>query len=133
MITKSLEKRFLKYMYEAHVAKFGHGKRDLQRSKLIITAGPGIEQEIPEILVMSDGMKKYLVADVASELELQGLVQFSNDKSWFWLTDAGYESAAQGLIKRCLSFLNENAGLSIPIALLSLVVSIAAFFFSVKQ
>jgi hypothetical protein len=65
MITKSLEDKFLKYMYSRHISSYGYGVRNLKGSKLLITSGFGLEREIPEILVTQEGIKKYLVADVA--------------------------------------------------------------------
>jgi hypothetical protein len=61
MLTKELEQKFLKYMYRRQVSAQGYGVRNLEAGKLLITSGYGIEREIPEILVMRNGMKKYLV------------------------------------------------------------------------
>ncbi len=124
MLTKGLDEKFLRYMYKQHLSSYGYGVRDLEKSKLLITSGYGIESEIPEILVEHNGMKKYLVVDAARELQVKGYVQFSPDSGTFWLTEAGYLRAEQRWFQRTLGFLNKNPGLSIPIALLALFISI---------
>lgn len=130
MITKGLEDKFLKYMYKRHISSQGYGVRNLEESKMLITSGSGIELEIPEILIEVDDergkMKKYLVAQVAFELEHNGYVQFSNDNTYFWLTERGYRRAEQGWFQRVVGYFNKNPGLSIPIALSAVIISIIA-------
>ena len=129
MVPKDLDEKLLRYMYRDHVEKHGHGVRNLADSKIILTAGAGsIERAIPEILVEKNGMKKYLVVPAAQELMAKGYVQFSADNCYFWLTERGYARGGLGFIGRGLVFFNDNPGLSIPIALLALVVSIFALF-----
>ncbi|MBF6022797.1 hypothetical protein [Lysobacter niastensis] len=126
MFPKGLDEKFLRYMFRRHVSQFGYRTSNLHESKLYITAGSGIEQDVPEILVISNGMKKYLVPQAAQELERQGYVVFNIDNSAFWLTEQGFRRAGLNPLQRSLAFLNNNAGLGIPIALLSLVVAVIA-------
>jgi hypothetical protein len=126
MLTKGLDEKFLRYMYNRHVSSYGYGVRNLEASKLYITSGYGIERDIPEILVTHDGMNKYLVVDAAKELQAKGYVKFNDDNCTFWLTEAGYRRAEQCWWEKFLGYLNKNSGLSIPIALLALIVAIIA-------
>ena len=132
MLPKGLDEKFLKYMYRQHVSSHGYGIRNLDESKLYITSGYGIEREIPEILIQHNGMNKYLVFDAAQELRLKGYVKFSDDNTMFWLTEAGYRRAEQRWLQKFISYLNKNSGLSIPLALLSLLVSIIALVIKSK-
>jgi len=129
VLQKSLPEKFLRYMYRRHISSYGYGVRNLEASKLLITSGYGIEREIPEILVEQNGVvlgrpcliKKYLVVDAAEELQTKGYVQFSDDGTAFWLTEAGYRRAEQGWVQRFVEYLNKNRGL---LALLAIICSI---------
>jgi hypothetical protein len=66
------------------------------------------------------------VVDLAQELAARGFVEFSTDRTKFWLKEAGYDEAAKGPIQRALEFLNKNGGISILISIVSLIVAILA-------
>jgi len=129
--TKNLETKFLRYLYDRQIEKCGPGMSKRTQSKMYTTHGPGskIEQQIPGILTDEDnGIKKYLVMDVAIELQSKGLVEFNANNTEFWLTDAGYEMAAKNGREKLLDFLNKNPGL---ISLVSIIIAIVALIFTV--
>lgn len=128
MITEALEAKFLRYMYERQIKSCGYGIRNLEGGKLSITHGEVIEKEIPEIFVVTDGMRKSLVVQVATELQAKGLVQFSPDNVDFWLTPTGYAAAEKTCLQRRIDYLNKNPGWSIPISVASLIISLLALF-----
>jgi hypothetical protein len=68
---------------------------------------------------MSRNIDRYqeLIMTNALELQKRGYVEFSNDNTEFWLTEAGYRRAEQGWVQRVVGYFNKNPGLSVPIAL----------------
>ena len=127
VLPKSLPERFLQYMYKRHISSYGYAVSNLEKSKLWITIGPGIEREIPDILVEKDGIfngqpcrfKTYHVVPAAQELQAKGYVRFSDDNTAFWLTEAGYKRAEQNWFGRFVEYLNKNRGLLALIAIFS--------------
>jgi hypothetical protein len=116
-------------MYRRHISSYGYEVSNLEASKLMITSGPGIEREIPDILIEHNDIvhgqlyriKTYLVAPAAKELQAKGYVRFSNDGGEFWLTEAGYRRADQNWFERFVEYLNKNRGL---LALIAIICSI---------
>jgi hypothetical protein len=98
--------------------------KDLKASRLLVTSGHEIQQEIPEILVeLEGGGKKFLVSDTVSELERKGYVEL-NPAGAFWLTEAGHRQAKYGWVQRSIGRVNQRPGLSIPLSLSAILVSI---------
>lgn len=129
-ISKRNEKDLLQYLYNRKVEREGYGVRNLESSSLsIFTLDPSIEREVPGIYIEQDGVRKSLVGTVAKELFAKGFVEFSPDRTSFWLTSKGDEEASKTRLERWLGFLNKNPGLSIPISVVALVVSFFAAFF----
>jgi hypothetical protein len=89
-----------------------------------VASGNEIRQEIPEMLVEAEGGgKRFLVPDVVSELERKGYVEL-NAAGLFWLTEAGYRHARYGWVQKSIGRVNQRPGLSIPLSLSAIVVSI---------
>ena len=125
MVPKGLEKKLLKYMRRRHKLLEQYGPKDLKASRLLLTSGHEIGQEIPEMLVkLEGGRKRFLVPETVSELERQGYVEL-NAAGAFWLTEAGYRQATKwGWIQKSIMGVNQRPGLSIPLSLSAIVVSI---------
>jgi len=124
MVPKGLEKKLLKYMRRRHNLLEQYGPKDLQASKLLLSSGREIGQEIPEMLVkLEGGAKRFLVPETVAELERQGYVEL-NASGAFWLTEAGYRQARWGWIQQSIMGVNQRPGLSIPLSLSAIVVSI---------
>ncbi len=124
MVPKDLEDKLLKYMRRRHKLLEQYGPKDLKASRLLVTSGHEIQQEIPEILVeLEGGGKKFLVPDTVSELERKGYVEL-NPAGAFWLTEAGYRQAKYGWVQRSIGRVNQRPGLSIPLSLSAILVSI---------
>ncbi len=124
MASKDLEDKLLKYMRRRHKLLEQYGPKDLKSSKMLVTNGREIQQEIPEMLVdLEGGGKRLLVQEIVSELERKGYVEL-NAAGAFWLTEAGYRQAKCGWVQRSIGRVNQRPGLSIPLSLSAIVVSI---------
>jgi hypothetical protein len=124
MVPEDLEDKFLKYMRRRHKLLEQYGPKDLKASKMLVTSGHEIEQEIPEMLVECEGGgRKFLVPDVVSELERKGYEE-RNIAGAFWLTEAGCRRAKYGWVQRSIGRVNQSTGLSIPLSLFAIVISI---------
>jgi hypothetical protein len=124
MVPEDLEDKFLKYMRRRHKLLEQYGPKDLKASKMLITSGREIEQEIPEMLVeLEGGGRRFLVPDVVSELERKGYVE-CNIAGAFWLTKAGCRRAKYGWVQRSIGRVNHSPALSIPLSLFAIVISI---------
>jgi len=124
MVPKDLEDKLLKYMRRRHKLLEQYGPKDLKSSKMLVANGREIQQEIPEILVeLEGGGKRFLVEDIVSELERKGYVEL-NAAGAFWLTEAGYRQAKYGWVQRSIGRVNQRPGLSIPLSLSAIIVSI---------
>ena len=55
MASKDLEDKLLKYMRRRHKLLEQYGPKDLKSSKMLVTNGREIQQEIPEMLVDLEG------------------------------------------------------------------------------
>lgn len=127
-LTQKLEQKFLEALYKRYSSNYGYGVRNLKECKFYFTAGESFEAEIPEIAVIDGNRKKYLVADWAHELQAKELVKIEPNKLEFFLTEKGYNQASLGWFGKTMAYLNNNQGFSIPLSILSLVVSVIALF-----
>ncbi len=126
MTQKNLEDKLLKYMRRRHKLLEKYGPKDLTASRMLVTSGHEIECEIPEMLAkLEGGGKKSLVPDIVSELERKGYVEL-NAAGAFWLSEAGYRQSKQGWVQRSIRRVNQRPGLSIPLSLSAIVVSIVS-------
>ncbi len=127
-LTQKLEQKFLEALYRRYLSNYGYGVRNLKKCKFYLTAGESFEAEIPEIAVINGGIKKYLVTDWVFELLAKGFVEIAPNKLEFFLTEKGYNQASLGRFGKTMAYLNNNQGFSIPLSILSLVVSVIALF-----
>lgn len=127
-LTQKLEQKFLEALYKRYSSNYGYGVRNLKECKFYLTAGESFEAEIPEITVIDGNRKKYLVTDWVHELQAKELVKIEPNKLEFFLTEKGYNQASLGWFGKTMAYLNNNQGLSIPLSILSLVVSVIALF-----
>ena len=126
MVPKGIEKKLLKYMRRRHNLLEQYGPKDLQASKLLLSSGREIGQEIPEMLVkLEGGRKRFLVPETVAELERQGYVEL-NASGAFWLTETGYRQARWGWIQKSVMGVNQRPGLSYSLSLSAIVVSIVS-------
>ncbi len=127
-LTQKLEQKFLEALYKRYSSNYGYGVRNLKECKFYLTAGESFEAEIPEITVIDGNRKKYLVTDWVHELQAKELVKIEPNKLEFFLTEKGYNQASLGWFGKTMAYLNNNQGFSIPLSILSLVVSVIALF-----
>lgn len=123
-----MEEKLLKIIYERYTKEYGYGTRNLTEYKVIITGGAMFENEMPEIYEYDEAqnMKRCLMLDILKELMARGYIECSGDNNYYWLSEKGYEHASQNRLQRFVSYLNNNSGWAIPLALLSLVVAVIA-------
>lgn len=120
LLTKSLEAKFLKSLYQRYIERFGHLAHKLGEYAFYTTEMP------PEIaLKLPDSTIWYPVVELAESLEKQGLVNFSENRTTFFLTELGYKSAEQGRLGIILTYLNSNQGV---IAAAAFIISIIGLF-----
>ncbi len=129
-ITKDMEEKLLRIIFKRYTQEYGYGTRNLSEYKVIITGGSMFEDDMPEIVEFGPDqrMKRYLLIDILKELMARGYIECSEDNMYYWLSESGYNHASKTKIQHVISYLNNNAGLAIPLALLSLVVSVIALF-----
>lgn len=129
-ITKEMEEKLLKIIFEGYINEYGYGTRNLSEYKIIITGGLLFEDGMPEIVEYDPetNTKRYLLLDILKELMARGYIECSKDNVYYWLTIKGYEHSSKNKLQHFITYLNNNAGWAIPLALLSLVVSVAAIF-----
>ncbi|MEW8052471.1 MAG: hypothetical protein AB2792_13415 [Candidatus Thiodiazotropha sp.] len=129
-ITKDMEEKLLKIIFERYTEEYGYGTRNLSDYKIIITGGSMFEDEMPEIVELDPDQrtKRYLLVDIFKELMARGYIECSEDNAYYWLSENGYNYASKTKLQHFISYLNNNAGWAIPLALLSLLVSIFALF-----
>lgn len=126
MLTSSLERRFLLSLYKKYNFNFGYGLRNLQACTFYITGPTSFETELPEIWEITDGVKRSQLLDWVQELNTKGWVKFGDNPLTFNLTEAGYCEANKSYFGRMMSYLNNNPGLALPVAIFSLIVAIIA-------
>ena len=127
-LTQKIEQKFLEALYRRYSSNYGYGVINLKKCKFHLTAGQSFEAEIPEIAVINGNIKKYLVTDWARELQAKELVEIEPNKLEFFLTEKGYNQASLGWFGKTMAYLNNNQGFSIPLSILSLMVSVIALF-----
>lgn len=129
-ITKDMEEKLLKIIFERYTREYGYGTRNLSEYKVIITGGSMFEDEMPEIVEYdpNQNMKRYLLLDILKELMARGFIECSKDNVYYWLSTKGYEHASKTKLQHFITYLNNNAGWAIPLALLSSLASIIALF-----
>jgi hypothetical protein len=128
--TKDMEEQLLKIIFERYTKEYGYGTRNLTEYTVPITGGSMFENEMPEIVEYDpdQNMHRYLLLDILKELMARGYIECSEDNVHYWLTTKGYEHASKSKLQHFITYLNNNAGWAIPLALFSLVVSIIALF-----
>lgn len=131
-ITKEMEDKLLRIIYQRYTKEHGYGARKLSAYKVWITGGELFEEEMPEIaeLETEQNMKRYLLLDILQELTAKGYLNFSEDKISYWLSPEGYEHASKSKLEHFITYLNNNSGWAIPLAFLSLIISVIAIFTS---
>lgn len=129
-ITKDMEEKLLKIIFERYTREYGYGTRNLSEYKVIITGGSMFEEEMPEIVEYDpdQNMKRYLLLDILQELMARGFIERSEDNVYYWLSEKGYDHASKTKMQHFITYLNNNAGWAIPISLLSFLASIIALF-----
>lgn len=124
---KNKEKyQFLKLVYKKYVNNYGYGKRNLGEFYIFTTSAECFENEIPNIFEEKNGVRRSRLLSFTRELEIDGFLKIAKGGQKIYLTEAGYDFASQGFCSRVLSYLNKNPGLSIPISVVSVIVSIFA-------
>ena len=121
-----MEEKLLKIIFKRYTKEYGYGMRNLKEYKLSVIGGSSFEKDMPEIVEFEGDTKRYRLIDILEELMARGYIEFSEDNAYYWLTESGYNHAAQNIFQRIIAYFNKNAGWAIPIAVLSLIVSIVA-------
>jgi len=128
---KNKEKyQFLKLVFKKYVNKHGYGKRNLSEFYIFTTSADCFEDEMPSIFEEENCVRRSRLLSFTQELEIDGFLEIAKDGQKIFLTEAGYDFASQGFCSRVLSYLNKNPGLSIPISVVSVIVSIFAMILS---
>ncbi|MBU3020160.1 hypothetical protein KO519_21020 [Paraglaciecola agarilytica] len=129
-ITKGMEVKLLQIMFNRYIKEHGYGTRNLKKYSVIITGGEAFVDDMPEIVEYNarTDTKRYLLLDILKELMGRGFIECSEDNTHYWLTKQGYDYASKTWLQRFMTYLNNNSGWAIPIALLSLMASITALF-----
>ena len=126
--TKAMEKKLLKIIFEQYTSEYGYGVRNLKEYKLILTGGDSFEKEMPEIVEYEGNVKRYLLLDILKELMARGHIECSEDNCYYWLSESGYKHASKSFFQHIVGYYNDNSGWAIPIAIVSLVVSLISLF-----
>lgn len=131
-ITKEMEDKLLRIIYQRYTKEHGYGTRKLSAYKVLITGGELFEEEMPEIVERDteQNIKRYLLLDILQELRAKGYLNFSEDNISYWLSPEGYEHASKSKLEHFITYLNNNSGWAIPLAFLSLIISVVALFTS---
>lgn len=125
MLDKKLPDRLLRYMYDSHVARFGHKTTNFESSYLMTLGGDEIALHVAGIYTVTDGLTRSLVIDAAEELERRQLIEFGADGYRFWLTASGFDEAAKSNLARSVEWLNRNAG---AMSVVAIAISFVALF-----
>ena len=131
-ITQGMDEKLLKIIYKRYTQMHGYGTRKLNDYKVLITGGELFEEEMPEIVERdaNNNIKRYLLLDLLQELKAKNYLEVSADNTIYWLSNQGYQHASKNKFEHFITYLNNNSGWAIPLALLSLIVSIVALFTS---
>lgn len=126
-ITKEMEQKLLGLIYKKYTDRFGHGVRNLAEFPILITSAEVYLADMPELQEMDGNLIRHRFIDIMEELRASGFVTY-DQKTSFFLTDAGYARAALSLKDKVLDFFNKNQGLAVPISIVSLIISIIALW-----
>jgi hypothetical protein len=131
-LSKGMDVKLLSIIYKRYTKVHGYGTRHLDQFKVILTAGELFTDDMPEIVEFDPdtNTQRYLLIDILKELLAQGYVEKSDDNKYYWLTEAGYDFAAKSKFEHFVTYLNNNSGWALPIAFISLLVSIVALYTS---
>ena len=126
-ISKKMEPKLLGLIYKKYIDRFGHGVRNLGEFPILITSAEVYLADMPELQEMDDNLIRHRFIDIMRELQTSGYVNY-DQKTSFFLTEAGYQRAALSPKDKALDFFNKNQGLAVPISVVSLVISIIALW-----
>ena len=126
-ISKEMEPKLLGLIYKKYIDRFGHGVRNLSEFPILITSAEVYLADMPELQEMDDNLIRHRFIDIMRELQTSGYVNY-DQKTSFFLTEAGYQRAALSPKDKALDFFNKNQGLAVPISVVSLVISIIALW-----
>ncbi|MFV8784019.1 hypothetical protein ACNKU7_16485 [Microbulbifer sp. SA54] len=126
MIDQKLERKFLKWLHEEYVRRYGYGVRNIDKCTFYLTRRC---DSLPEDFYSVDnGVATSKLLHFAEELAAKGLVRFGDTGLDYYFTKEGYQAASQGFWGKTLDSLNKNPGLwavsAILISIGSLIVSI---------
>lgn len=124
-ISWQMEPKLLGIIYGKYIDRFGHGVRNLGEFPILITSADVYLNDMPELREMEGDLVRHRFIDIMKELEASGYVTYDQRTSFF-LTEAGYQLAARSPIDKALDFFNKNQGLAVPISIFSLIISIVA-------
>lgn len=122
-----MEQKLLGLIYKKYIDRFGHGVRNLSEFPILITSAEVYLADMPELQEMDGNLIRHRFIDVMEELRASGYVTYDQRTSFF-LTEAGYQRAALSPKDKALDFFNKNQGLAVPISVVSLVISIFALW-----
>ncbi len=137
-ITKKMEEKLLKILYRRYLEEYGYGVRHLDKYEILVTGAEIYVDEMPEIYSYDKkNQTKYsLLMPILDELQAKKFVRgfststgFEPRKYYYYLTEDGYIHASKSKLDHFISYLSQNTGWAIPVAALSLVISIIALFF----
>lgn len=126
-ISRVMESKLLGLIYDKYIHRFGHGVRNLGEFPIYITSAEVYLSDMPELQEQDGDLIRHRFVDIMLELEASGYVVY-DQKTSFFLTEAGYRSAAMTLKDKVLDFCNKNQGLAVPISVISLIISIIALW-----
>ncbi|WP_144080565.1 hypothetical protein [Pseudomonas simiae] len=124
-ISRVMESKLLGIIYDKYIHRFGHGVRNLGEFPIYITSAEVYVGDMPELQEQEGNVIRHRFIDIMQELEASGYVVY-DQKTSFFLTDAGYKRASMSLKDKALDFFNKNQGLAVPISIVSLIISIIA-------
>jgi hypothetical protein len=97
--------------------------RNLGEFPILITSAEVYLGDMPELQEMDGNLVRHRFVDIMLELQASGYVTYDQRTSFF-LTEAGYQRATLSPKDKALDFFNKNQGLAVPISVVSLVISI---------
>jgi hypothetical protein len=128
MIEPKNETRFLSWLADKYTKQVGYGVRNIDTCPFLTMYSI---EHLPEWLYsVSNNVTKVHIIHWAKELEVKGLLRFSNDRSEFFFTKLGYELAQRNWFQKLAVWLNNNPGAISAVAFLvslgSLIVAVIA-------
>lgn len=122
-----MESKLLGLIYEKYIDRFGHGVRNLGEFPVLITSAEVYLDGMPELKESEGDFIRHRFIDIMQELTASGYVTY-DQKTSFFLTEAGYKRAALTPKDKALDFFNKNQGLAVPISIISLIISVIALW-----